>query len=172
MTSRADQYSFRGTSSPDTHSFKEKGRDKHLRNNSQGRLVYLCPCSTTSTAQKRTKKNNNLKMSWRSVPMQSKFDRASGVSVDLVLKNMVQRWHTRKGLGPRCDTDAERVRHRQPSNMIFIVHLRFLLNSHVSVLCSVSPRSHIASSDVTSSLAQVFALEKCESSTPYFTNCL
>ena len=41
-------------------------------------------------------KNNNLKMSWRSVPMQSKFDKANGVSADLVLKNMVQRWLTRK----------------------------------------------------------------------------
>ena len=91
------------------HSFKEKGRHKHLWNNFQGRLVYICTCSTTSTAPTRTKKNNILKMSWRPVPMQSNFYKANGASVDRVQKNMVHGdGSTRKGLGPHCDKDGRR----------------------------------------------------------------
>ena len=111
MTSLADHYSFSGTPSPDTYPFKEKGRHKHLWNNFQGRLVYICTCSTTSTARTRTKKSNILKMSWRSVPMQSNFDKANGASVDRVQKNMARRWLARRRLGPHCDKEAAGVRH-------------------------------------------------------------
>ena len=129
MTPLADQCSFSGTSSPDTNPFKEKGRHKHLWNNFQGRLVYvyiyICSCSTTSTARTRTTKNNVSKLPRRSLLSQSNFDKANGASLDRVQKNMARRWLARRRLGPHCDKEAAGVRHCRPSNMRFVVHLRF-----------------------------------------------
>ena len=128
MTPLADQCSFSGTSlQTQTHS-KRKGGTNISGKISKGDLymyICICSCSTTSTGRTRTTKNNVSKLPRRSLLSQSNFDKANGASLDRVQKNMARRWLARRRLGPHCDKEAAGVRHCRPSNMRFVVHLRF-----------------------------------------------